>query len=128
MHESNPYTEQTRHRWKEKKSGYETVIKYEIHNGNMEQGGLNIIHSPLRAALAERCQPSRRFGPGRHARHDKDMNSALGNDACMIASWAAVLNGAFEGSECLREVPSRPESALGLVVASRTVVCWNGAA
>jgi hypothetical protein len=61
---------------------------------------------------------------------DKDMNFELGNDGCTIASCRAValLSGASEGSECPREVPSHPESALGLAVVSRTSVCSNGEA
>lgn len=93
----------------------------------MKQGGLGVIHSPLRGALAERYPPSKRLGPNRRAEHDKDMNSALGNDACMTARRAVLLNGAFEGSEYPREAPSRPESALGLVAASHILVYSNDA-
>lgn len=61
----------------------------------MKQG---VIHSPLRDALAERYLPSKRFDPGRHAEHDKDMNLALVNDVCMTVRQAVLLNGAFEES------------------------------
>ena len=62
--------------------------------------------------------------------YDKDMNSELEDDAYMIVSCPAValLTGASEGSEYLREAPSHPGSAQGLVAASRTLVCSNGEA
>jgi hypothetical protein len=93
----------------------------------VKQGDLGVIHSPLRDAAAERYPPSKRFGPGRRAERDKDMNSALGNDACMTTRRAVLLNDAFEGSECPPEAPSRPESALGLGVGSHILVYSNDA-
>lgn len=125
MHETNSYTEH-RHRQKEEKIRLRDSYKIrDSQQQNVKQGVLGVIHSPLRDALAERYPPSKRFGLGRRAGRDKDMNSALGNDACMTARRAVLLNGAFEGSECPRGAPSRPELALGLVAASHILVCSN---